>query len=133
MRIQNNEMIIKRCNFAHYFPKEFLGLSLFFTMTPCILTYRSGDRHALQNFADQIRICRDTLEALGHLNEINNQTSLVKVVEKLPTYLQNKWKHKAHTVHKTQFRLPDINDVVCFIEDAAEEENDTPCVWKSYR
>jgi len=50
------------------------------------------DSDGLQEFADNLRCCKETLEAMGNSHEIDGQRVLVKVVERLPAYLQVRWR-----------------------------------------
>ena len=85
---------------------------------------RPNDREGLQDFSDDLQNCLATLEATGHLQEINCQTTLVKVVGRLPPYLQNRWKKQAMQIRRQQDRNPDIGNIAQFVLDAAEEAND---------
>ena len=61
--------------------------------------------------------CQETLAAMNACHEVNNQVTLLKIVERLPPYLQSRWKKQVAAIHKT--KNPDINDVVKFVVDAA--------------
>ena len=50
---------------------------------------KPADREKLREYADELKSCKETLKAMGRLNEVNNQTNLLRIVEKLPVYLQN--------------------------------------------
>jgi len=50
---------------------------------------KSNDRDKLREYSDDLNSCKETLKAMGKLNEINNQTNLLRIVEKLPVYVQN--------------------------------------------
>jgi len=81
-----------------------------------------GERH-LRAFSDDLRNTYETLKAMQCLGEINAQGNLLSIVSKLPAYLQNRWRREVHLIRK-QKRLPNLEDLVTFIEDAAEEAND---------
>lgn len=51
---------------------------------------KATDRERLQDFSDELNSCKEMLTSMGRLNEINNQTNLLKIVGKLPSYLQNR-------------------------------------------
>ena len=85
---------------------------------------KPSDREGLQEYSDDLKGCKDTLQAMGKLQEINNQHTLVRFIEKLPKYLQIKWRGKAREIRTFCRRSPDISDVVVFVEAAAEEAND---------
>jgi hypothetical protein len=49
---------------------------------------------------------------------------LLKVVGRLPAYLLNRWRRKAVDLKRKERRLPNLEDIVNFVEDAAEVAND---------
>ena len=82
------------------------------------------ERHKLQEYADELRSCAETLQAMGNFAEISSQGSLVKIIGRLPFFMQNKWKSKVHHIRKLEQRNPNINDVTAFVLEAAEVAND---------
>jgi len=85
---------------------------------------RAQDKTSLQELADDVRACKETLEAIGMLSEIDTRTRMVKIVSRLPLYLQSKWRHLAVKQLESSARYPDIKKLVEFIESAAPELND---------
>jgi hypothetical protein len=85
---------------------------------------KAADRLQLQEFADDLMCCRETLTAMGYVAEINSQATLLKLVERLPVYLQARWKRLVREIRSSKGRNPTIDDVVRFIMEAAEEAND---------
>lgn len=51
---------------------------------------RHGEGHRLQKVADDLRSCKETLEAMNKLEEIDTRRSMVKIVERLPKFLQGR-------------------------------------------
>ena len=47
---------------------------------------------SLREFADELRACYESLDALDALDELQTQGNLSEIVKKLPAYLQNKWR-----------------------------------------
>ncbi|KAJ8031990.1 hypothetical protein HOLleu_25384 [Holothuria leucospilota] len=84
----------------------------------------SGDAKGLRDFADDLRACKETLQAVDFLGEINTQHVLRAIVERLPNYLRSRWLRQARHIRKHENRSPKINDVVDYVEGAAEEAND---------
>ena len=82
------------------------------------------DSDGLQEFADNLRCCKETLEAMGNAQEINGQRVLVKVVERLPAYLQVRWRKSVGDIRRVKGRMPDFCELVKFVENSAEEAND---------
>ena len=82
------------------------------------------ERQKLQDFADELRSCTETLKAMGNSAEINAQSSLVKIISRLPIFLQNKWKQEVRHIRKNYHRNPSIEDVTSFVLEGAEVAND---------
>ena len=82
------------------------------------------DKAKLQELADELRVCAETLRAMNKLEEINNQTNMLKIVEKLPLYLQNSWRKEARDARVQRNEIPGILHLTAFIERAAEIAND---------
>ena len=82
------------------------------------------DNQSLQDLADDLRCCRETLDTMGYLNELNNQSSLLLIVDKLPFHLRARWLREVHKIKSTKSRPPNIDDVMQFVTTAAEEVRD---------
>ena len=82
-----------------------------------------SDSEALQDLSDELLNCYETLQAMDKLVEIDSQRCLVKIVRKLPVYLQNQWRKRAHDISKFVGRAH-IRDLVEFVKDSAEVAND---------
>ena len=63
----------------------------------------AGTRMSLREFADELRTCYESLDALNALEELQTQSNLSEIVKKLPSYLQNKWRDVVRRL-KTQER-----------------------------
>lgn len=85
---------------------------------------RPNERERLQEFADELKNCQETLRCMGYLEEANNQTVLVKVLEQLPNYLQQRFKKDAQQIRERERRSPRFSDIVTFVRQAAAESND---------
>ena len=85
---------------------------------------KSGDGVALQELADDARMCKETLEAMHMLDEIDTRVKMVKIVNRLPQYLQGKWRHFAVKQLDSNCRYPKFTQLVDFLEHAARELND---------
>ncbi len=84
---------------------------------------KSNDGMQLQEFADLLRNCFNTLDAMNALTEINTQTSLIQIVAKLPSSLQGSWRKEVIRIKRRTERMPRFSDLVNFVEDLAEEAN----------
>lgn len=85
---------------------------------------RPHEGEALQEFADDLVNCVQTLKAMDYLSEINTQSVLAKIVDRLPTYLRNRWIREVRETRVKQSRSAGIKDLIVFVSAAAEEAND---------
>ena len=85
---------------------------------------KARDAAALQKFADDLRACKVTLDALGqsYTDEMNTSTIMTHIVDRLPSYLQDRWRTCVQQIRAS--KRPTFNDQVEFTERAAEEAND---------
>ena len=83
-----------------------------------------ADNQSLQDLADDLRCCRETLDTMGYLNELNNRSSLLLIVDKLPYHLRARWLREVHKIKSTKLRPPNVDDVMQFVTTAAEEVRD---------
>lgn len=91
------------------------------TNGPTIPPYDAG---AIQEFADDLRSCVETLFAVGLIGEIDAHSRLVAVVDRLPLHLQNTWRQKAVDFRENNSKYPDIKFFLTFIEKIATQAND---------
>ena len=82
------------------------------------------DNKALRDYADDLRNCRETLNTMGKLSEINTGRSLTQIVEKLPWDLRKGWLKRVHHIKTVESKVPTIDDVVKFVAASAEQAND---------
>ncbi|XP_038065549.1 uncharacterized protein LOC119735724 [Patiria miniata] len=83
----------------------------------------SHDKVGLREYADDLKVCKETLDTMGYTQEIGTQGVMVKLVEKLPSYLRNRWIKHVRGFRKSN-KSPKIVNLVEFVEDAAQEAND---------
>ncbi|XP_033097242.1 uncharacterized protein LOC117101376, partial [Anneissia japonica] len=79
--------------------------------------------NALKQYAEDLDNCFQTLKELGYLNELNNQSSLKLIIEKLPRFLRNRWQKENYRL-KLKSENATLEDVVKFIRTCALEVND---------
>ena len=106
-----------------------------------ILEQRFGDRHTitelwikrlndggqqvnLQEYADELLECYESLNALGALQEMNAQRTLLTMITRLPIHLQNKWQDYVFDLRSHRDRRPTLKDVVDFVGRAAAVMSD---------
>ena len=78
----------------------------------------------LREFADRLQTCYRALVAMHCLMEIETQGNLLRIVSKLPGYLQARWRSKVADIKENDNRLPTLVDLVKFVERAALEATD---------
>ena len=85
---------------------------------------RYGEGRRLQEMADDLRSCKETLGAMDKLEEIDTRRSMVKIVERLPQLLQSRWRRLVVKSLETANSYPSIAELVCFVSEAAREVTD---------
>ena len=83
-----------------------------------------GPRINLQEYADELLECYESLKALGALQEMDAQRNLLAMVTKLPMHLQNKWQDHVFELRSRENRRPSLKDVVNFVDRAAAVVSD---------
>ena len=63
------------------------------------------------------------MKNISYLEVLNHAPNMETVIQKLPSYLQAKWRDHVLNIKKAQ-RLPKFTDIVEFVERAAEASND---------
>ena len=82
------------------------------------------NNESLQEIADELLRSRETLNAIGCLSEVKKRV-LVQVAERLPTYLQHRWRHQVSKLRETKGgQHVSLQDFVEFVQMAAREVND---------
>ncbi len=76
-----------------------------------------------RKFANILRTCYKTLKAGHCLVEIEAQSNLNKIIDRLPGYAQNQWRTKAAKIKRKEERLPGIKDAE-YIETVTYEASD---------
>ena len=81
------------------------------------------DQRALLAFADQLRVCRITLESIGYLDEINSADNLRGIINRLRFNLKSKWLDVADKIQESGQR-PRIHHISQFVTAKARAAND---------
>ena len=85
---------------------------------------RPNNGEALQEFTDELRCCVETLNAMGRLNEVEDRSRMVALVQRLPLYIQGRWRKEAvHTLDRIG-RYPGVQQLVTFLDKVSREVND---------
>ena len=83
-----------------------------------------GPRVNLQEYADELLDCYESLNALGALQEMDVQRNLLAMITRLPMHLQNKWQDYVFELRSRRDRRPTLKDVVNFVNRAAAVMSD---------
>ncbi len=82
----------------------------------------SGDD--LQDMADDVRGCIETLRAMGRYADSNTETVMVKIANRLPFHLQSRWRKEAVETLRNTGSYPDLDLLQRFLCRVAREIND---------
>ena len=97
---------------------------------------KEGDSTGLQAFSDFLISCKEAVEVVGSLCELDSNHILIQIASKLPSYSGIKWCHYAHDAQlKLGFPLR-FNDLVRFVKEESDLANDpvfSPDVLKRER
>ena len=85
---------------------------------------RNNEGNRLQELADDLRSCKETLEAMKKLEEIDTRRSMVRIVERLPQFLQGRWRKLVAKTLEATGRYPSIANLMRFVLEAAREATD---------
>ena len=78
----------------------------------------------LREYADELTCCLESLKEMNSLSQLASGDNMLKIVEKLPYYLQTRWVKLNHDIRSKYRREPDITELVKFICDVADEASD---------
>ena len=78
----------------------------------------------LREYADELTCCLESLKEMNSLSQLASGDNMLKIVEKLPYYLQTRWVKLNHDIRSKYRRGPDITELVKFICDVADEASD---------
>ena len=80
--------------------------------------------HYIQQLADDVRGCYETLKAMGRLGDVDSRVWIVKIEERLPPYMQSRWRTYAIDVLDRSHKYPGIAKLSTFRDRLAREQND---------
>ena len=83
-----------------------------------------GDHHELKKLAMFMMKCKNAMKSLAYLDVLNNPPNMLSVVQKLPSYLQHKWREQAASARTTRGYILTFEDLVKFVQHAADVAND---------
>ena len=86
-------------------------------------TMKPGDGAALKSFAVFLRKCLGSLPSLQHLQQLNTDFYLQRIVAKLPSYLQGLWRKRVNECNNNNKEV-DFKMLVHFIDQQSRILND---------
>ena len=87
----------------------------------------------LQQLADELTMARTALKKLGMTSEIDNQKSILEILQRCPRYIMNKWRIKALEHKRDKDKYPGFDDFVDFISLKALDACDPVYGQESFR
>jgi len=78
----------------------------------------------LRQFADELLSGHATLEKMGQLQQVDNQSCIISIADRLQPYIRNRWKRHAVETKRESSVYPKFKDFVNFISKQADEATD---------
>ncbi len=85
---------------------------------------RPDDNVGLRRLSYFLIKCPNAMSGMPDMSVLNHVTSMQAIVQKLPVYIQNKWRSASTSIRRTQHILPVFNDLVRFTEEESDIAND---------
>ncbi|KAK3728346.1 hypothetical protein QZH41_002175 [Actinostola sp. cb2023] len=79
------------------------------------------DSDALEGFAIQLISCKNSLKAINYISKIENPECMKRMIQRLPTRLQERWRDVADRIINIQQREVTIEDIARFVEEKGQE------------
>ena len=87
-------------------------------------TIKYDDASALKKFSFFLIKCQHAMQSISHMTVLNHAPNMQSIVQKLPSYLQNKWRDTVVKMRMTTQKIAEFSDLVRFIQQASESAND---------
>ena len=84
---------------------------------------KSIDIDCLENLAILMRNCKNAMESIDDLNEVNHPKNLQRIIGKLPYQLQERWRQFVFKFSR-QNKRADLGDMVHFVEEQVQIASD---------
>ena len=85
---------------------------------------KSDDCVGLKKLSLYLVKCETAMKCVTYLDVLNHPPNMVNIVQKLPGYLQNKWRESASKARMERQKILNFSDLVNFVRSAAETAND---------
>ena len=73
----------------------------------------------MQQLSDKLSAAQTTLDDLGRLSEIDNQQTMLEIIQRCPECVQSKWHKLALDQNEIKGSYPGFADVVNFVSKLA--------------
>jgi len=85
---------------------------------------KHDDRAGLKRLGFFLTKCNNGMMGIHHMTILNHSPNMQMIVQKLQTYLQNKWREHVMKLGKYEHRIVNFSDIVTFVDLAAKSAND---------
>ncbi|XP_069139352.1 uncharacterized protein [Argopecten irradians] len=82
---------------------------------------RTNNPQGVRDLADDVKACVEALRAMDMLEEIDSRCRMVKLVSRLPLYIQGRWRKEAQRTVEITGKYPHIVKFTSFLETVAKE------------
>ena len=82
------------------------------------------DAAALKRLSLFLVKCKNAMKTVSYMDVLNHTPHMQAIVQKLPTYLQGKWREEVLNIKMKQQRSAKFSDIVRFLDHASEISND---------
>ena len=85
---------------------------------------KANDNVGLKDYALYLSKCQTVMKSVSYLKVLNHSPHMLCIVQKLPVYLQHKWRDLASKMRVEKRKIAEFDDLVKFVKSAAEASND---------
>ena len=85
---------------------------------------KADDVTGLDEFSIMLTNCKNAVTRVKFgLNELENPKTMRRILEKLPYYMQERWRRHVYKITETESRSVNFNDIVVFIDEEARVQS----------
>ncbi len=85
---------------------------------------KADDNQGLKCMSVFLTKCLSAMKCISHMNVMNHAPNLHALVQKLPPYLQNKWRDCVNRLRRQEHTVANFGNLVEFLKRAADTAND---------
>ena len=79
----------------------------------------------VRTYANDLKTCRETLNTMQYLNELETRGNLRAIAEKLPDHIYDRWVKTNYSIKEREGHPGNLSDKIKFIDRVAKEATDT--------